>query len=179
MSLSAPRLISVVWGLLAAVAVVAAVGAESVGGPAMPERAGDLVAGLALVGGGAVAWICRPRAGAGPLMLASGLSWFAGDLSSALLYAHRGPLVHLLLTYPSGRASSRVTILVIAAAYADGLIPDLARSEWATLALMSAVPSRGRRRRAAGARRRPRRCRSAERDARSGRARPAARCGRR
>jgi signal transduction histidine kinase len=138
-SLRAPRLTSVVWGPLAAVAVVAAVGAESVGGLAMPERAGDLAAGLALVGGGAVAWIRRPRAGAGPLMLASGLTWFVGDLSSALLYAHRGPLVHLLLTYPSGRTSTRVTVVVIAAAYADGLIADLARSEWATLALMSAV----------------------------------------
>jgi len=136
--LGAARLSPLAWGLLAA-AVVAAVGAESVGGPEMPERAGDLAAGLSLVGGGAVAWTRRPRAGAGPLMVASGLAWFAGALSSTLLYAHRGPLVHLLLTYPSGRTSSRVTLLVIAAAYADGLVSDVARSEWATLALMGAV----------------------------------------
>ena len=43
-------------------------------------------------------------------MLLSGVAWFAGDLWSVLLYAHRGPLVHLLLTYPSGRVSSRVTL---------------------------------------------------------------------
>ena len=129
----------VTWGLLAVATVAAAVSAESVGGPEMPERAGDLAAGLALLGGGAVAWTRRPRAGAGPLMVASGVAWFAGDLSSALLYAHRGPLVHLLLTYPSGRTSSRVTRVVIAAAYVDGLIPDVARSEWITLALMGAV----------------------------------------
>ena len=72
-------------------------------------------------------------------MLLSGVAWFAGDVWSALLYAHRGPLVHLLLTYPSGRISSRITLVVIAAAYADGLIPDVARSEWGTLALMGAV----------------------------------------
>jgi signal transduction histidine kinase len=120
-------------------AAVAAVSAGSVGGPEMPERAGDLAVGLALLGGGAAAWTRRPRAGAGPLMVVSGLTWFAGDISSALLYAHRGPLVHLLLTYPSGRTSSRVTLLVIAAAYADGLIPDVARFEWTTLALMGAV----------------------------------------
>ena len=72
-------------------------------------------------------------------MIASGVAWFAGDLASGLLYAHRGPLVHLLLTYPSGRTDSRVTFVVIAAAYVDGLSPDLARSEWATLALMGAV----------------------------------------
>jgi len=139
MSFGAPRLIPVAWGLLTAAAVAAAVGAESVGGPDMPERAGDLAAGLALLVGGGVAWARRPRAGAGPLMLMSGVTWFAGDLSSALLYAHRGPLVHLLLTYPRGRTSSRITLLVIAAAYVDGAIPEVARSEWATIALVGAV----------------------------------------
>jgi signal transduction histidine kinase len=138
-SLRDPRLTLVAWGALAAAAVVAAVGAEAIGGPEMPERAGDLAAGLALLGGGAVAWARRPRAGAGPLMLASGLTWFAGDVWSALLFAHRGPLVHLVLTYPGGRTSSRVSLLVIAGAYVDGLIPDLARSEWATLALTATV----------------------------------------
>lgn len=49
-------------------------------------------------------------------MVVTGLALFGGDLSSALLYACRGPLVHVLLTYPSGRTSSRVTLLVIAAA---------------------------------------------------------------
>ena len=105
----------------------------------MPERVGDLAAGLSLVVCGALAWTLRPRAGAGPLMLLSGVAWFAGDVWSVLLYAHRGPLVHLLLTYPSGRISSRAALIVIAAAYADGLIPELARSEWATLALAGAV----------------------------------------
>ena len=119
--------------------VAAALGAEIAGGPDMPERAADLVAGLALLGGGAMAWLRRPRAGAGPLMVLGGGAWFAGDLWSALLYAHRGPLVHLVLTYPSGRTSSRITLLVIAAAYVDGLVPALARSEWTTLGLAAAV----------------------------------------
>jgi len=139
MPLSAPRLNPAGWALVAVGAFAAALGAESIGGPEMPERAGDLAAGLALLICGAVVWTRRPHAGAGPLMLASGVAWFAGDLWSALLYAHRGPLVHLLLTYPSGRISSRATLAVIAAAYADGLIPDVARSEWATLGLMGAV----------------------------------------
>ncbi len=144
--------------MLAAAAVAVALGAESIGGPQMPERAGDLAAGLALLGCGAAAWTRRPGGGAGPLMLLSGLAWFAGDLSGALLYAHRGPLVHLLLTYPSGRASSRVTLLVIAAAYVDGLSPDVARSEWTTLALMGAVVlvAAARHRAAGGAERRAR-----------------------
>ena len=139
MPLSAPRLSPFAWGIVAVATIVAALGAESIGGPAMPERVGDLAAGLALLVCGALAWTLRPQAGAGPLMMLSGVVWFAGDLWSFLLYAHRGPLVHLLLTYPSGRMSSRVTLIVIAAAYADGLIPEIARSEWVTLALMGAV----------------------------------------
>ena len=139
MSLRAPRLSPGAWALLAAAALVAAIAVESDSGLEMPERVGDLAAGLALLAGGIVASVRRPAAGAGPLMFASGVTWFAGDLWTALLYAHRGPLIHLLLTYPSGRASSRVTLVVIAAAYVDGVIPELARSEWATLALMGAV----------------------------------------
>lgn len=139
MPLCAPDLTPVGWGLLAATVLGAAIGAELVGGPDMPEGLADLTAGLALLIGGALAWLRRPRAGAGRLMVLSGVAWFAGDLSSALLYAHRGPLVHLLLTYPSGRTSSRITLLVIAAAYVDGLVPALARSEWPTLGLAAAV----------------------------------------
>jgi len=72
-------------------------------------------------------------------MVLSGGAWFAGDLWSALLYAHRGPLVHLLLTYPGSRTPSRITLLVIGAAYVDGLVPALARSEWITLGLAASV----------------------------------------
>ena len=158
MSLRVPRLTPFAWALLAATVVVAALGAEAVNGPEMPERAGDLAAGLALLGGGVVATAYRRRAGAGPLMLLSGVAWFAGDVSNGLLYAHRGPFVHLLLTYPGGRTSSRITVLVIGAAYVDGLIPSLARSEWATLALMGAVVvvAAARHRRAHGIERRAR-----------------------
>jgi signal transduction histidine kinase len=158
MSLRAPRLSPAGLLLVAAAAIAGAVAAESAGGPDMPERVGDLAAGLALLAGGAVASIRRPGAGAGPLMVASGVTWFAGDLWSALLYAHRGPLVHLVLTYPSGRTSSRVTFAVIAAAYLDGVIPEIARSEWLTLGLaLGVVLVAFERHRAAGvAERRPR-----------------------
>ena len=127
------------WALLTVVALVAAVSAERVAGPAMPDAAGDLLAGLALMAGGAATWARRPGSRSGPLSVLAGVAWFAGDLTDVLLYAHRGPLVHLLLTYPSGRVGSRATAVVIGAAYVDGLIPELARSEWPTIALMAAV----------------------------------------
>jgi signal transduction histidine kinase len=127
------------WALPTGLVLVAAVGAERVAGPEMPDAAGDLVAGLALVAGGAAAWARRPRSRSGPLSVLAGVAWFAGDLTDVLLYAHRGPLVHLLLTYPRGRVDSRAAAVVIGSAYVDGLIPELARSEWPTIALMAAV----------------------------------------
>jgi signal transduction histidine kinase len=127
------------WALLTVVVLLAVVSAELVAGPGMPDAAGDLVAGLALLVGGAAAWAKRPGSRSGPLSVLAGVAWFTGDLTDVLLYAHRGPLVHLLLTYPSGRVGSRAAAVVIGAAYVDGLVPELARSEWPTIALMAAV----------------------------------------
>jgi signal transduction histidine kinase len=136
---------------LAALAAVVGVGAERIGGPPLPEAAGDLVAGLALLGGGTVAWVRRARGGCAGLMVLAGVAWFAGDVSSALLYAHRGPLAHLLLTYPTGRLRSRVVGALVGVAYVDGLIPVIARSAWPTVVLMVAiVVAAGARYRAAG-----------------------------
>jgi signal transduction histidine kinase len=122
----------------------------------MPEALGDVVAGLALLIAGAAIWTRDRRDGSGLLMVLTGATWFAGDAFPALLFAHRGPLVHLLLTYPSGRTRSRSAAAVIGAAYIDGLLPTVARSPWATIALMTAVTivAAGRRRAARGAERR-------------------------
>ena len=104
-----------------------------------PEAAADVAAGIALLGGGALARARGARTASASLMALAGAAWFAGDLSSALLYAHRGPLVHLLLSYPTGRVRSRAVVVVIVAAYVDGLVPAVARSAWPTLALVAAV----------------------------------------
>jgi signal transduction histidine kinase len=104
-----------------------------------PEAAADLAAGLALLAAGAVAWARAARSATGPLLALAGTAWLAGDVWSGLVYAHRGPLVHALLTYPSGRTRSRPTIAVIALAYVDGLVPEMARAPGATIALVVAV----------------------------------------
>jgi hypothetical protein len=88
--------------LLGLAVLSAGVGAELVGGPPLPYAAGDLVAGLALLGGGTVAWVRRARGGCARLMVLAGAAWFAGDVFNALLYAHRGPLAHLLLPIRAG-----------------------------------------------------------------------------
>lgn len=90
-----------------------------------------------LVAGVAVA--ARRGRGAGVPIVLTGLTWLAGDVADALLYVHRGPLVQLLLGYPTGRLWPRAVVAVTAAAYADGLVPAVARATWPTLALAAAV----------------------------------------
>jgi signal transduction histidine kinase len=94
--------------------------------------AADTLAGLSLLVGGAATW----RQASGRLLVLTGAAWFAGDVVPALLYAHRGPLVHVLVTYPRGGLAGGV---VVAAAYVDGLVPPLARSLSVTAALAAAV----------------------------------------
>jgi signal transduction histidine kinase len=103
------------------------------------EAAADVAAGAALLAAGAVTWARARRSRTGPLLAVAGAAWLMGDVSSSLVYAHRGPLVHALLTYPSGRTRSVPIGAVIALAYLDGLVPAVARSEWVTIALMAAV----------------------------------------
>ena len=105
----------------------------------LPEAAADLAAGLALLGAGAAAWARAPRSGIGPLLTLAGAAWLAGDAASAFVYAHRGPLVHALLTFPSGRTRSPLIVAVIAVAYVDGLVPQLAQAPWPTVGLTAAV----------------------------------------
>jgi signal transduction histidine kinase len=112
---------------------------DVVAGVTVPEAAADLAAGLALLAAGVAAWVRVPRSHTGRLLTLAGAAWLAGDAWSTLVYAHRGPLVHVLLTYPSGRTRSPVIAAVIAVAYVDGLVPAIARSPWITLALVSAV----------------------------------------
>ena len=47
--------------------------------------------------------------------------------SSPPLFLHRGPLVHLLLSYPTGGSPTRLARVVVAAAYVDAAIEPLAR----------------------------------------------------
>jgi signal transduction histidine kinase len=103
--------------------------------------AADVVAGLALLAAGIATWARASRSGTGPLLALAGVTWLAGDVWSSLAYAHRGPLVHALLTYPNGRTRSPLVVAVVAFAYVDGFVPDVARDGWATIALAVAVVS--------------------------------------
>src|SRR5512132_2858327 len=127
---SARRLL---WPVLVAVGV----GAEMVGfgfddpGTWVP----DLLTGWVLGGCGLVGWERRPSSLVGPLLVATGGLWFLGDVSAAAVYAYRGPLLHLTLTYPGGRPRGRVQGLAVAAGYLAAAVAPVWRSETLTIVL--------------------------------------------
>jgi signal transduction histidine kinase len=101
--------------------------------------AADFVVGCLLIGCGVVAWDRRPQSGSGGLMTLAGYTWFLGNFGAPLLFLHRGPLVHLHLSYPTGRLPTRLARTVVAVAYVDAVIEPLARNDWLTLALSAGV----------------------------------------
>jgi signal transduction histidine kinase len=106
----------------------------------------DLAVGWSLIGCGLVASRRRPESHSGPLMAATGFTWFLGNFASVgvaavawaaahLVYLHRGPLVQLVLAYPSGRPGSRLVRGAVAVGYAAAIIAPIWRSEAATILL--------------------------------------------
>jgi signal transduction histidine kinase len=99
----------------------------------------DGVVGLVLVTCGVVAWQRRGESRVGPLMVLAGYTWFAGNFWSQLLYLHRGPLVHLHISYPTGRLRRRLAQVTVAAAYVDAVIEPIASNDGLTLVLAALV----------------------------------------
>ena len=135
-------------GLVWLVGVVVGLTAEWVGfGWGDPRHwIPDLAVGWTFVGCGLVAWARRPESRTGPLMAATGCTWFLWNFASVgvavvawvaahLVSLHRGALMHLVLTYPSGRPGSRPVRGAVAAGYAVAVITPLWRSPGATILL--------------------------------------------
>jgi signal transduction histidine kinase len=83
----------------------------------------DLVVGWSFIVCGAIAALRRPDSRAGLLMVATGAAWFVPNFSlpawleAAAVSLHRGVLVHLLVTFPTGRAGSRLARATVLLAY--------------------------------------------------------------
>jgi signal transduction histidine kinase len=100
---------------------------------------GDLATGAILLGAGALAAV-RPRGRpTGLLLAATGAAWLLGSAFEALVFLHRGPLVHLLLAYPRARIAGRGCRSVVAAAYVTGAVEPFGASDPLTLGLCAAV----------------------------------------
>jgi hypothetical protein len=130
------RLRLALWpaGLLLGIAAEWGAWTDDPGGAAV-----DLAVGLLLIGLGLVAWQRRGSSAVGPLMAASGFAWFLGNFAAWALYLHRGPLVHLVVSYPSGRLRSRLQWVVVAAGYVCAVVSPLARNDAVTILLALAV----------------------------------------
>jgi len=95
----------------------------------------DAVVGLVLVTCGIVAWERRSGSRVGPLMALAGVSWFAGNFWQGALHLHRAPLVHLHISYPTGRLRRRFAQATVGAAYASVVVEPVARNDVVTLVL--------------------------------------------
>ena len=90
----------------------------------------------------------RARLPAALLALAGG-SWFIGNLgglpgvagvaAAGATYLHRGPLLHLDLTLPSGRPRSRIVLAAVMLGYAIAAVAVLARSAVVTLGVAAGL----------------------------------------
>jgi signal transduction histidine kinase len=106
----------------------------------------DLAVGWSLIGCGLIAWRRRPESRTGPLLAATGFTWFLWNfahvdvaavawVAAHLVYLHRGPLMQLVLAYPSGRPGSRLVRGAVAVGYAAAVITPIWDSEAATILL--------------------------------------------
>jgi len=106
----------------------------------------DLAVGWLFIAGGLVAWERRRESWSGPLLAATGFSWFIGNfaqtgvfpidwVASHAVYLYLGPFAHLLLAYPSGRLSSQLTRGAVAVGYLTSVITPIWRDEVATIVL--------------------------------------------
>src|SRR5919204_1139128 len=108
----------------------------------------DLLTGWSLIACGLIGWSRRPDSRSGALMAATGFAWFAGNFATAdlgpldwlavhALYLYRGPLFHLVLSYPRGRLAGRAERAAVALGYVAAIVTPAWRSGTATIVLAS------------------------------------------
>ena len=106
----------------------------------------DLIVGLLFVGCGLVAWTRRPQSWTGVLLMLAGFAWFLGTFAGSgdstyagfgalFLTLHRGPLVHALLSYPSGRVKRRTEWVAVTFGYAVSSIAVVGKTPEAGIVL--------------------------------------------
>lgn len=99
------------------------------------DAVSDALTGLLVIAAGVVGWVSRPSSRCGPLLVMAGLTWFLGNLAgaggviggigAASTFAYRGVLIHLLLTFPTGRIRSRSVTAAVIVGYATSLVPPV------------------------------------------------------
>jgi signal transduction histidine kinase len=112
----------------------------------------DLAVGWTFIACGLIADRRRPSSRTGVLLAVTGFTWFAGNftsvdvepiawLSQAAQYLHRGPLIHAVLSFPTGRLVSAPDRAVVAIGYVVAAVAPIAQDRLATVALATLVPA--------------------------------------
>jgi signal transduction histidine kinase len=83
---------------------------------------GDLLVGVVWIGVAVASWPQERTRRAAAIAAGFAAAWLAGSIEPALVVLHRGPLMHLVLAYPTGRLDSGVARLVVGAAYVQGAL---------------------------------------------------------
>jgi signal transduction histidine kinase len=85
----------------------------------------DIAAGWAFCVAGVLAWGGRRPRAIALLLGVTGFTWLLGALVPSMLDLYRGPLVHLLISYPTGRVNGRLPRGVVLVAYLSGVFGQL------------------------------------------------------
>jgi signal transduction histidine kinase len=123
---------------------------EAVSASDLRLAAADLAVGLVLIACGLVAWERRPESWTGILLTLAGFTWFLGtfsgssdqsyaDFGSLFVTLHRGPIVHALLGYPSGRPVRRLERAAIAIGYVLAAVAAIGNTAVGTVFLAGLV----------------------------------------
>jgi hypothetical protein len=99
----------------------------------------DPAVGLTLLCLGGLGQRWRRDSRVGALMAAAGAAWFVGSLFAPAQFWHRGPLVQMHLSYPTGRLRRPLASVAAAAAYLASVLEGWAREPWLTVALSALV----------------------------------------
>ena len=94
--------------------------------------------------------VSTPRESCRPLIVISGFAWFLGTLAGSdigllaivgalALTIHRGPLMHAIVGYPTGRVLGRMSVAVVIAAYAYAVVVPLTRDDVATILIATTL----------------------------------------
>ncbi|MFG1625287.1 sensor histidine kinase [Kribbella sp. NPDC049227] len=95
----------------------------------------DSTVGVILLGCGLIARRSRTGGRVGLIMIAAAGCWFLGTFVAPFLFLHRGPLVHLHISYPTGRLRRPIAWITVMIAYAVSLLEAVVRTPWLTLGL--------------------------------------------
>ena len=95
----------------------------------------DPTVGLVLGSCGSILTVRRRQSLAGPLMLLGCGCWFLGSIWIVAVFLHRGPLVHLHISYPTGRMRRPLAIVTVICAYAVSIVEAIGANPWVTLAM--------------------------------------------